>query len=131
VNTARAAGIEENLLPEVKSVDAPALPTLNDAALSQRLHKVWGDKFGSTIFASNYKRSSMVAEDFANFTAAPFIPSVYFKIGGTPAAALAAAKQGGPAVASNHSPLFKIAPEPAIRTGVEVTVVALLDLMKK
>jgi amidohydrolase len=131
VNTARAAGIEENLLPEVKELDSPALPTLNDAALAQRLSKVWGDKFGSAVFSNNYKRSAMVAEDFASFTATPFIPSVYFKIGGTPAAAIAASRQGGPAVAYNHSPLFKIAPEPAIRSGVELTVVALLDLLRK
>jgi metal-dependent amidase/aminoacylase/carboxypeptidase family protein len=131
VNTARAAGIAEEMLPEVKSVDSPALPTLNDAALTHRLNKVWGDKFGSGIFSTNYKRSAMVAEDFANFTATPYIPSVYFKIGGTPAATLAAAKSGGPAVAYNHSPLFKISPEPAIKTGIEVSVVALLDLMKK
>ena len=131
VNTARAAGIEENMLPEVKVVDAPAMPTLNDAALTQRLNKVWSDQFGSAIFSTDYKRSSMVAEDFVNFTSTPYIPSVYLKVGGTPAAVVEASRHGGPAIAYNHSPLFKIVPEPAIKTGVEVTVVALLDLMKK
>ncbi|MFL6658445.1 MAG: amidohydrolase, partial [Massilia sp.] len=79
----------------------------------------------------NYKRSSMVAEDFGYFTREPYIPSVYFSIGGTSAADLAAAANGGPAVPNNHSPLFKAVPDLSIKTGIEATVVALLYLMKK
>ncbi|UUZ56373.1 hypothetical protein LP419_14890 [Massilia sp. H-1] len=48
---------------------------------------------------SDFKRTSMVAEDFGNFTREPYVPSVYYTIGGTPGAALAAAQNGGPAVA--------------------------------
>jgi amidohydrolase len=131
LNTARAAGIEENMLPDVNMVDSPSAPTLNDPALTQRLNKVWADKLGSDVFATNYKRTSMGAEDFANFTVTPYIPSVYLKLGGTPPAELAAARQGGPAVAYNHSPQFKVDAEPAVKTGIEVSVVALLDLLKK
>ena len=36
---------------------------------------------------------------------------------------------GGPPVPSHHSPLFKISPEPAVRRGVESTIVALMMLM--
>jgi len=71
----------------------------------------------------------MGAEDFPFFTVDPDITSVYWGIGGTPQADLDAEKAGGPAVASHHSPLFKIAPEPSVRAGVESTVVALLELM--
>jgi hippurate hydrolase len=39
------------------------------------------------------------------------------------------AENGGPAVPSHHSPLFKISPESSVTTGVESTVVALLELM--
>ena len=53
----------------------------------------------------------------------------YWAIGGTPKEDFDAEQAGGPPVASHHSPLFKITPEPSIRTGVESTVVALLDLM--
>jgi hippurate hydrolase len=73
----------------------------------------------------------MGAEDFGYFTTEPFIPSVYFQVGGTPAIDFMREKTGGEAVPSHHSPLFKIAPQAAITKGVEATVVALLDLMKK
>jgi hippurate hydrolase len=71
----------------------------------------------------------MGGEDFSRFMVAPTKSAIYWSIGGTPAADIAAAHAGGPAVASHHSPLFKIAPEPSVRLGVESTVVALLELM--
>ena len=40
-----------------------------------------------------------------------------------------AEKAGIPTIAGHHSPLFQIASEPAVRVGVESTVVALLELM--
>jgi amidohydrolase len=131
INQARAAGVAEDMLPEVSVLDQSSPATINDAALSQRLRKVWTEKLGDKLITNDYKRLAMVAEDFSGFTSQPYIPSVYFKIGGTPAAELAAARKGGPAVAYNHSPLFKVAAEPAIRSGVEVMVVALLELLRK
>jgi hypothetical protein len=71
----------------------------------------------------------MGAEDFPYFTVEPAITSVYWGIAGTPQEDLDAEEAGGPMVASHHSPLFKISPEPAVRTGVESSVVALLALM--
>mgnify|MGYP000513022341 FL=1 len=75
--------------------------------------------------------SGMGAEDFGFFTTKPYIPSVYFSVGGTPKEDFERAKKGGAAVASHHSPLFKISPEPAVKSGIEATVHILLDLMKK
>jgi hippurate hydrolase len=71
----------------------------------------------------------MGAEDFPFFTIDPEITSVYWAIGGTPQADFDREKAGGEPVPSHHSPLFKISPEPAVRAGVESTVVALLELM--
>ena len=71
----------------------------------------------------------MGAEDYPFFTTEPYIPSVYFVVGGTPASDFTAAENGGPAIASHHSPLFKVQPEPSIISGVEATVLALLELM--
>ncbi|MCA9178677.1 MAG: hypothetical protein KDB14_29650, partial [Planctomycetales bacterium] len=61
----------------------------------------------------------------------PPIPSVYFSVGGTARGDIDAEAAGGAQVPSHHSPFFKIEPELSIKAGVEATVLALLDLMKK
>ncbi len=71
----------------------------------------------------------MGGEDFSRFMEAPTESAIYWQVGGTPAADFERAAAGGPPVAGHHSPLFKIAPEPSVRAGVESTVVALLELM--
>lgn len=58
-----------------------------------------------------------------------YIPIVYFAVGGTPAERFERAAAGGPAVPSYHSPLFEIAPEPAVRSGVTATVIAPREFM--
>jgi amidohydrolase len=131
INTARANGVAENQLPEVTVLDEATPPTLNDTALARRLKQAWTDKLGAGIFDANYARSGMGAEDFPFFTTQPYIPSVYFMVGGTSKAALDAAATGGAPVPSHHSAIFKIEPEPAVRTGVEATVTAMLALMRK
>jgi amidohydrolase len=130
INTARANGVAESQLPEVKVLDETTPPTLNDAALTRRVKQAWTDKLGAGIFDANYARSGMGAEDFPFFTTKPYIPSVYFTVGGTNKAVLDAAATGGAPVPSHHSAIFKIEPEPAVRTGVEATVTALMALMK-
>ncbi len=131
LNTARAAGIAENMLPEIRATDEPAAPTLNTAKLAQRLRAVWTAKMALGTVDSDYARMSMVAEDFGSFTADSNIPSVYFIIGATPEAQVTAARNGGPAIPSNHSPQFSVVEDKAIKTGVEATTFALLDLLKK
>ncbi|MDQ2989060.1 MAG: amidohydrolase [Pseudomonadota bacterium] len=131
INTARANGVAENQLPEVTVLDEETPPTLNDPALARRMKQAWSDKLGAGIFDASYARAGMGAEDFPFFTTKPYIPSVYFTVGGTSKAALAAAAAGGPPVPSHHSAIFKIEPEPEVRTGVEATVTAMLALMKK
>jgi hippurate hydrolase len=131
INTARANGVAEDRLPEVTVLDEETPPTLNDPALARRMTQAWKDKLGAGIFDTNFARGGMGAEDFPFFTTKPYIPSVYFVVGGTGKAALDAAAAGGAPVPSHHSAIFKIEPEPAIRTGVEATVTAMLALMKK
>ena len=129
--TALSAGLPEHLLPEVTEVDTPTPPTVNDIPLTQRLKKAWPERMGKNAFASSKMRDGMGAEDFSFFTSTPYIPSVYFSIGGTPKEDFDKEKNGGEKVPGHHSPLFKITPEPAIRAGVEASVVALMDLLKK
>ncbi len=128
VNMGRVAGLPEDLLPEVVVSKESVPPTVNDAKLAQRLRKVWQTKLGrDSIVTPDAK--GMGAEDYPFFTTDPYIPSVYFAIGGTPRADLDAEANGGTAVPSHHSPLFKITPKPAVTSGVKATVSALLDLM--
>ncbi len=133
-NLGRAAGLPEDKLPEVK-LSEYCPPTTNDTKLAQQIRRTWTTKMGDDIMMDNdfvaKHRKGMGAEDFPFFTTDPPIRSVYFNVGGTPRADIDAEEAGGPKVPSHHSPLFKISPEPAIKTGVEATVVALLDLMKK
>ena len=129
-NTARAAGVPEDKLPEIRHTDRPVPPTLNDKAMLQRLRTVWSSKLGEGIFDKGYQRGSMVGEDYAHFIYGQGIPSVYFMVGGTPAAQVEAARAGKGTIAYNHSPLFRADAEKSIQTGVLATTVALLDLMK-
>ena len=130
-NTARAAGMTEQELPEVNMVDTPIPPVLNTVSLVRRLKTAWVSGMGADAFGEDRFREGMGSEDFPQFTTDPAIPSVYFIVGGTPAAEVAAAKAGTFTLPSHHSPLFKIASAPAIKTGVEATVIALRDLMPK
>ncbi|MCH7822186.1 MAG: amidohydrolase [Proteobacteria bacterium] len=127
-NIARAAGMPEEKLPEVTVGNEFVPPLLNDLRLIARLSAAWTDAMGKDAVISE-QETGMGGEDFPFFMVNPTISSVYWAIGGTPAEDFERAAGGGPPVAGLHSPLFKIAPEPSVRAGVESTVVALLELM--
>ncbi len=129
-NMGRVAGLPEDKLPEVIRVHDGTPPTVNNPELARRLRTVWRSKMGDDMVV-DIPPTGMGAEDFPYFTTDPAIKSVYFAVGGTPKEDFENAKNGGQAVASHHSPLFKISPEPAVKNGVEATVYALLDLMSK
>ena len=131
-NMGRVAGLPEDKLPEVY-VKESCPPTVNDAALARRLRNVWLEKLGEDAFVKDpeSKAKGMGAEDFPFFTTNPTIPSVYFAIGGTPKEDFEREAAGGDPVPSHHSPLFKIAPEPSVKAGIEATVLALLELLEK
>jgi len=77
-----------------------------------------------------FEQTSMAAEDFTHFVAPSFgVPGYYFALGGTPQAVIDAAAAGGPPLPPHHSPLFRIEPEPAVRTGAEAMVAAVLELL--
>ena len=128
VNIGRAAGLPEDKLPEVTVSEESVPPTSNDANLARRLKMAWSEAMGEDALFEE-PPEGMGAEDFPMFTVDPDITSVYWGIGGTPQEDLDAEEAGGPLVPSHHSPLFKIAPEPSVRAGVESTVVALMELM--
>jgi hippurate hydrolase len=126
---ARANGVPENKLPEVK-VSEGTPTTINDAGLARRLNAVLARDLGGNAFVP-YVQTGMGAEDFAYFVEPKHgVRGYYFAVGGTPQAAFDAAKAGGPPVPSHHSPLFKIDPEPSVRVGAEAMTLAVLDLLK-
>lgn len=127
-NMGRVAGLPEDMLPEVIYDTAYAPPTINDTTLARRLKAVWQAGLGEDQVTTQ-ESQGMGAEDFPFYTTDPKIPSVYFNIGGTSLEDMDAAANGGPAIPSHHSPLFKIDPKPSVTRGVEATVLALLDLM--
>lgn len=127
-NMGRVAGLPDDKLPEVTVSNESVPPTINNPELAQRLRAVWVKEMGEDILTKKPNKG-MGAEDYPFFTSDPYIPSVYFAIGGTPEADFEAAANGGKPVPSHHSPLFKVSPEPSIKSGVEATVHALLNLM--
>jgi len=127
-NIGRAAGLPGDKLPEVIVGDEYTPPVNNDMKLGARLRVAWSDEMGAdTVTAIPPK--GMTGEDFSRFMDPPVGEAVYWSIGGTPAETIELAAAGGPPVPGHHSGLFKIAPEPSVRAGVESTVVALLELM--
>jgi len=129
-NTGRMMGLSGDMLPEVIVYENEGVPpTLNDIAMLERVRGVWTDTLGEGIFY-NEQRLAMGAEDFPFFTVDPYIPSVYFAVGGTDQADFDRAAAGGPPVASHHSPLFKIEPEPSVELSIKASVTGLTDLLQ-
>jgi hippurate hydrolase len=126
LNTARAAGVPENLLPEIIVATDGATTTTNDPQLARRVRAAMEKGMATEAFAAWYQ-SDMGAEDFPELVNVdPPIPSVYFEVGGTPAEKLASGKW-----AEHHSPLFEIDPEASIKAGVEAMTLAALELLGK
>ena len=126
MQTARAAGLPEDKLPDVIISPDGAPTTTNDAALAQRVRKAMLAGMGEDAFMTWYQ-SDMGAEDFPDLVNVdPPIPSVYFEVGGTPPEAYKANTWAG-----HHSPLFKIDPESSIKAGVEAMTLAALELLGK
>lgn len=129
INTARAHGVAEDRLPDVTVTESTPV-TINDGALARRLNAVLAEKLGKDVVVP-FRQGDMGAEDFSYFIDPAFnIPGYYFGVGGTNPAWFQAARSGGPAVSGHHSPLFKIDPEPSVRTGTEAMVTAALELLK-
>ena len=126
----RANGLPDALLPSVEVIESTA-PTINNAALAQRINAAFKRDLGPDAVTA-WQQTAMGAEDFAFLVATDTaVPGFYFAVGGTPAAAFAAAKNGGPAVAGHHSGLFKVDPQASVVTGATAMTVAVMELLGK
>jgi amidohydrolase len=122
-------GMPKDKMPEVK-ISEGAPTTINDSGLARRLNASLSKSLGPGVVVP-FEQEGMGAEDFAYLVAPDLgVKGYYFAVGGTPQAEMDAEKSGGPAVAGHHSPLFKIAPEPAVRLGTEAMTLAVLELLK-
>lgn len=127
VNVGKAHGLPDDM--PVKVVVSEGTPvTYNDPPLARRLNAVMKRELGEAAFVP-FQQQGMGAEDFSYFVAEELgVPGYYFAVGGTPQAAFDAEANGGPAVPSHHSPLFKIAPRESVVMGTRAMVAAVLDL---
>lgn len=125
IQTARTAGVPENLLPIVGIAPDGAPTTTNNAELAQRVRKAMKAAMPASAFVEWYQ-SDMGAEDFPDLVNIdPPIPSVYIEVGGTPAEKLKSGQW-----ADHHSPLFQIDHESSIKAAVEAMTVAAIDLLQ-
>lgn len=125
IQTARTAGVPENLLPIVGIAPDGAPTTTNNAELAQRVRKAMKAAMPASAFVEWYQ-SDMGAEDFPDLVNVdPPIPSVYIEVGGTPAEKLKSGQW-----ADHHSPLFQIDHESSIKAAVEAMTVAAIDLLQ-
>jgi len=125
---ATAYGVSPEHMPEVTVVES-TVPTVNDAALTERVRKVAEKSLG----ASNVDAAIPVmgSEDVGYFSLNGKIPFVFFWLGAADPEKLATAKKTGVALPSNHSALFAPVYEPTIRTGVAAMTAAAMDLLQK
>lgn len=127
VNIGKAHGLPDDLPVEVVVSEGTPV-TYNDKELARRLNNVMRRDLGSDV-VEEFEQKGMGAEDFAYFVAESMgVPGYYFAVGGTPQEAFDAADNGGPAVPSHHSPLFKVEPRPSVTLGTRAMVAAVLDL---
>lgn len=125
----RTNGLPEEKLPTVELSTEATPTTINDRELARRIREAFVRELGVHALYER-RREGMGAEDFAYFVQTEDrVPGAYFSVGGTPQDALDAEAEGGPPVPSHHSPLFRIAPEPSIETGVRAMTVAVLELL--
>ena len=119
----RSFGLPEDLLPEVhRSPVQTTPPAINDRATAERVLAAVSSRMGDNYLTTS-PRSGMNGEDFAYFIQPELgVKGVYFSVGGTPADELESAS-------GHHSPYFKIEPGPSIKSGVEATVIAAMELM--
>jgi len=119
---AESMGVPEDKMPEViRSQTETTPPTINDRASAQKVRAALTAAMGEGVLIDK-PREGMGAEDFAYFvTPESGVKGVYFNVGGTRPGEVDDAP-------SHHSPLFKIEPEPSIKTGVEAMTVSAMAL---
>jgi len=120
--TAKAAAAMSDAPPPDIQILEGTKPVINDpevvAAVADVLKVALGDNFRTSPPVTG-------SEDFSAFAAAG-VPSMMFNIGVYDQERFVAARNGGPPIPSNHSPLFAPVPKPTIETAVTAMTLAVL-----
>jgi amidohydrolase len=126
---AMASGIPDNLMPEVTVKEPYTRSTYNSPEFTQQAIGYLQEKMGKD--RALITPSVMGGEDFGEFRRADEknIQSVIFWVGGSPADKVAAAKSGGPALPSLHSPFWAPEADKVIAAGAEALTLTAMRLM--
>ena len=120
-----AAGTPKKPLVEIEEgVGAVYNDPATTNRLVDRLKQVMGD---SNVVL---ERPIMASDDFAEYRYGG-VPSVMLELGAVNPEKYAAAKKSGEALPGPHSPYFAPDREPSLKTGIEVEMAAILELMGK
>jgi len=123
-------GLPEDKLPQVSKTRDGVTSVYNDIPLTRRMKALFTNHFGATRNIT-LPKNGMGAEDFGEFARpATNAAGFFFAVGVSDPAELAAAKNGGPAVGGQHSPIFKVQPKPSITTAVEAMTIGTMDLLR-
>ncbi|WKA30781.1 amidohydrolase [Bradyrhizobium roseum] len=125
--TAKAAAAMSGApAPDIKMPEGTK-PVMNDpdvvAATAEVLKAAFGDKF-------RVSPPGTASEDFSEFAGAG-VPSMMFNIGVYDQERIDAARNGGPPIPANHSPLFAPVPKPTIETGITAMTLAVLSAFEQ
>ena len=127
-NTARVAGLPEDMLPEIKIKDEFTPAGYNNPQLTERISTLLKSKLGEDKVVLG--RAVMGGEDFARYGRdEPRIPSLMLSLGTISEEKYAAFLKGDLRLPSLHSSLYAPDPQPSITTGVYAMTTAVLDLM--
>ena len=121
--TAKAVAAMADAPPPDIKLDEGAKAVMNDPAVVATAEKVLKAAFGDKIRTTPPNTTS---EDYSEYDNAG-VPSMFFNIGDYEPERVAAARNGGPPLPSNHSPLFAPVPKPTIETGVTAMTLAVLS----
>ncbi len=127
-NTARAAGVPEELLPVITLKNEYTPSGYNNPELTERVVGVLKEKLGEDNVVIG--EPVMGGEDFARYgRVEPKIPSLMLALGSVAPERIAAARAGEIRLPSAHSSLYAPLPQPTITTGVFAMTHTVLDLM--
>jgi hippurate hydrolase len=125
-----AAGLPDNLLPEIK-LTGPGTPSLyNNPELTARVSGVWSEAFGKASIIE--RKASMAGEDFSRYTmTSEKIPVFLAWLGTVRPEKLEKAQKTGELLPSLHSPFYRPEPGPSITFGVKAMTLAVLSELNR